>query len=471
MALAIVPLTPDRWPDFERSFGRQGACYGCWCTHFRLPPAVRRDNDRARNKDVIKARIEAGPPPGLLAFDDAVPVGWMQIGPRADVPEWNNAGRGSAPLDPAEAADPAVFAISCFFIKSGSRGKGLTHGLVQAGLDFARAQGARCVDACPIDQSRDSRSVGLFVGSTRVFEKAGFVKLAERKNGPPRSCVATSDTPSDAERRSDSRRGVGPVLHGNHAVGQRRQQRPQRRHRHQVEEMRVGDRRAHRNQIVRNVVDEGHRPPALAAQLADGRSLGHLGGQERVGKADLVEMTAAQRAMPVRHRRQQHHLRVPRQAGDRLGCVRDASLPLVLRGEERFDQAAHPLVVHRRPGFQVGNIAVQPEGRQAERQSLCVEEARERADELHKHVIDIEHQERAVVTRQFGDLARRLGIVAHDEPSYRSSPSGSARCATAMAEGAMPDACENCISVGSCAQMKASTPARKPGSPAARRID
>ncbi len=64
------------------------------------PPAVRRENDRQRNKDQIKARIEAGPPPGLLAFEDETAIGWMQIGPRADVPEWNNQGRGSAPLEP-----------------------------------------------------------------------------------------------------------------------------------------------------------------------------------------------------------------------------------------------------------------------------------------------------------------------------------------------------------------------------------
>lgn len=185
MAVAIYPLVPERWPDFEALFGKQGACYGCWCTHFRLPPAVRRENDRARNKDVIKARIEAGPPPGLLAFDDGAPVGWMQIGPRADVPEWNNAGRGSAPLDPADAADPRVWAISCLFIRNAARGKGLTHRLVEAGIDYARSQGARVVEACPMEQSRDSRSLGLFVGSARVFDRAGFVRIAERKTGRP----------------------------------------------------------------------------------------------------------------------------------------------------------------------------------------------------------------------------------------------------------------------------------------------
>lgn len=181
----ILPVTPDLWPQFEELFGKQGACYGCWCTYFRLPPAARRASSSERNKDHIRARIEAGPPPGLLAFQDGQPVGWMQIGPRADVPEFNNKGRGSAPLDPADAGDPHAWAISCFFIRTKARGKGLTHRLVDAGVDFARRSGARFVEACPMDHSKGSTPVSLFVGSTRVFEKAGFVRAAERKPGRP----------------------------------------------------------------------------------------------------------------------------------------------------------------------------------------------------------------------------------------------------------------------------------------------
>lgn len=185
MALLVKPLTPDLWPDFEDLFGRQGACYGCWCTHFRLPPAVRRQNDGVRNKDVIRQRIEAGPPPGLLAFIDGQAVGWMQIGPRADVPEWNNSGRASAPFGATDAADPAVWAISCFFIRSAVRGRGLSHGLVIEGIAFARGAGARLLEACPMRHAQRSGSVSLFVGSAAVFERAGFQTVVERKSGRP----------------------------------------------------------------------------------------------------------------------------------------------------------------------------------------------------------------------------------------------------------------------------------------------
>lgn len=185
MTMDIVPLTADLWPAFEDLFGKQGACYGCWCTYFRLPPAARRDNDSACKREIMKARIEAGPPPGLLAFDGERAAGWMQIGPRADVPEWNNSGRGSAPLEAGDAGDPAVWAISCFFLRAKARGGGLTHRLVERGIAYARDSGARLLEACPMDLSRDSRSIGLFVGSSRVFEKAGFSRVAERKPGRP----------------------------------------------------------------------------------------------------------------------------------------------------------------------------------------------------------------------------------------------------------------------------------------------
>jgi predicted GNAT family acetyltransferase len=185
MAISTELLTPARWADFEDLFGRQGACYGCWCTAFRLLPATRRENNHERNKDHMRRRVEEGPPPGILAFDEGRAVGWMQVGPRLDVPQWNNAGRASAPVEAGEERDPSVWAISCFFVRSGARGKGLTHSLVSAGIEHARRSGARYLEACPMDQSKSSRSTGLFVGSTRVFEKAGFRRMAERKSGRP----------------------------------------------------------------------------------------------------------------------------------------------------------------------------------------------------------------------------------------------------------------------------------------------
>lgn len=183
--LEIVPLSPDRWDDFVMLFGPQGACYGCWCTAFRLSPKARRERGGDGKKAFMRERVAAGPPPGLLGYVDGRPVAWMQIGPRADVPEFNNAGRVCAPLEDAPAEDESVWAITCFFTDTKFRGEGLSHPMVEAGIRYARENGARIIEACPMDQAKQAKSVGLFVGSTRVFEKAGFVQVAVRKQGRP----------------------------------------------------------------------------------------------------------------------------------------------------------------------------------------------------------------------------------------------------------------------------------------------
>ena len=183
--LQFHPLTADRAGDFADLFGPGGACYGCWCTYFRLPPKLRQAMDGDAKRDDMLARIAAGPPPGLLAYDGAQPIGWMQIGPRADIPQWNNPNRSSTPLPDAPADDSGVWAVSCFFFRAKLRGRGLSAALLTAGIAHARASGARLIEASPMDHAKQSKSVGLFVGSTSTFLRAGVAEVACRKEGRP----------------------------------------------------------------------------------------------------------------------------------------------------------------------------------------------------------------------------------------------------------------------------------------------
>lgn len=50
---------------------------------------------------------------------------------------------------------------------------------------FAKGNAARVLEACPIDRTKQSKSIGLYVGSTRIFEAAGFAEVAKRKDGRP----------------------------------------------------------------------------------------------------------------------------------------------------------------------------------------------------------------------------------------------------------------------------------------------
>lgn len=181
----VVPLTPELWPALEDLFGPQGPCYGCWCNHFRMPPKLRKPllGEGARQR--FEDRVNKGPPPGVLAFAGNVAVGWLQIGPRAHVPEWNNPRRASTPLPDAPAQDERNWAASCFFVRKGFRGKGVTAVLLAGGLDFARASGACLVEAAPMDNEARRSADGLYVGPESVFQRAGFVEVARQKPGRP----------------------------------------------------------------------------------------------------------------------------------------------------------------------------------------------------------------------------------------------------------------------------------------------
>jgi predicted GNAT family acetyltransferase len=180
-----LPLTPDRWEDFETLFGPSGACYGCWCTHLRIATSERKLMDGEAKKQFMKSRIIAGPAPGVLGYIGERPAAWVQVGPRSELPKWNSLKTVSRPMDPADAEDPSVWAVSCFFMNARDRGKGHSHRMLSAAIQFAQASGARLLEGCPIERTKQSKSVSLCVGSLRIFEAAGFSEVAKRKDGRP----------------------------------------------------------------------------------------------------------------------------------------------------------------------------------------------------------------------------------------------------------------------------------------------
>jgi hypothetical protein len=72
----IVPAGPERWSDLERLSGERGACGGCWCMSWRLPRAVFNAQKGEGNRRELKAPVESGRAPGLIAYVDGAPAGW-----------------------------------------------------------------------------------------------------------------------------------------------------------------------------------------------------------------------------------------------------------------------------------------------------------------------------------------------------------------------------------------------------------
>ncbi|MEZ6023396.1 MAG: GNAT family N-acetyltransferase [Hyphomonadaceae bacterium] len=158
---------------------------GCWCMYWRLPNKAFQAQRGAGAKRLMKARVKAGPPPGLLALKGEEAIGWMQIGPLPDMPQWSSPRRVSAALKPEEAQDNTIWAATCFFVKAGHRRQGVTDALLKAGVDYAREHGARLLEACPVEPEGRMDTASLYVGHAAVFERAKFKEVARRKQNRP----------------------------------------------------------------------------------------------------------------------------------------------------------------------------------------------------------------------------------------------------------------------------------------------
>lgn len=176
MDLTILPLTPDLWPAFEDLFGVHGAVGGCWCMYWRIGNAYRQ-RPAADNKADFCQLLQSGPPPGLLAFQDGLAVGWCQLTPRSAVP-WLDRTWRLKPLD-----ELPVWSITCFYIRKGWRKRGITSALIAAALETAKAAGAPALEAYPLDGARSPSATST--GYVSTFEQAGFSIAARRSPERP----------------------------------------------------------------------------------------------------------------------------------------------------------------------------------------------------------------------------------------------------------------------------------------------
>ncbi len=169
----VRPLTPDLWPQLEELFGSVGACAGCWCMYWRIGSAYTK-RPRDENRKAFRALVKKGPPPGLLVFEGELPVGWAQVTPRNALPGLDRA-RFTKRVD-----DTPVWSLSCFCVRKGYRGRGVSKALIDAAIAYAKKQKAPALEAYPMKTAGEKRSnSGMYTGSASSFAKAGFKTVAE----------------------------------------------------------------------------------------------------------------------------------------------------------------------------------------------------------------------------------------------------------------------------------------------------
>jgi len=165
---------------------------------WRMSSADWRAVPRHEKRDRFRAIVKDGPPPGVLAYDGETAIGWCAVGPRATFPRMRSS-RVARPLDAAE----GIWAVNCFFVRSGWRRQKLMPFLLKGALDFAARQGAKTVEACPLDTERGLFWGEGFVGIASVFRRAGFVEVARRTPTRPLMRIALTGKKRKKKTTSD----------------------------------------------------------------------------------------------------------------------------------------------------------------------------------------------------------------------------------------------------------------------------
>ncbi|HTM22387.1 MAG TPA: GNAT family N-acetyltransferase, partial [Kofleriaceae bacterium] len=180
----IVRLTAARMDDMgavlRGSWGN-----GCWCMHPRVNAAVARTlpgpgSAQQRRKRAMTALARRKRAPGLLAYLDGEPVGWVAIAPR---PELVRIERSKAT---PRVDDVPVWVIPCITVSPRARGRGIAVQLIRAAVDYAAEQGAEAVEAYPRAANKRIEDDFAFFGTEKLFRKAGFAVIRKPIRGQPK---------------------------------------------------------------------------------------------------------------------------------------------------------------------------------------------------------------------------------------------------------------------------------------------
>lgn len=169
------------WADLERVFDTPGDPRTCWCQYFKVTGAAWEAARPADLAPMLRDQARRGSPtPGLIAYVDDEPAGWVAVEPRDHYPRLRRSRvvKGGT----VEAWDDAsVWSIVCFVVRRDFRRQGVSGALLAAAVDHARAEGARVVEAYPIDVAEFTTSPAgsLYHGTVSMFQAAGFADAAD----------------------------------------------------------------------------------------------------------------------------------------------------------------------------------------------------------------------------------------------------------------------------------------------------
>ena len=180
--LRIVPANEASWDDLTDVFGTADAGR-CQCQRFKVMGWIWRDSTLDERTAMLRAQTACDQPDaqatsGLVAYVDGEPAGWVAVEPRTAYPKLRGSRVPWTGRD-EDKDDHDVWAVTCFAVRKGYRGRGLTYHLAAATVGYARERGARALEAYAMvtEPGKVITWGELHVGARQVFEEAGFTEI------------------------------------------------------------------------------------------------------------------------------------------------------------------------------------------------------------------------------------------------------------------------------------------------------
>lgn len=201
MNLEIKPLTPALAEDFfdffdHRAFSDHSPMQPCYCCRPQMtteqektelfglmkanPGVMPRDipSFKPTLRKIAERQILAGDLQGYLIFESGVSIGWCNAN---DKENYTTLGIGEE-IRYAYKSNPneSIKSVLCFEVAPNYRGKGIATALLTHVCEDAKSKGFDAVEGYP--QLRLHRETFDFIGPARLYEKVGFIKVAEQGN-------------------------------------------------------------------------------------------------------------------------------------------------------------------------------------------------------------------------------------------------------------------------------------------------
>lgn len=115
-------------------------------------------------KRALGRLVRAGREPGLLAYEDGEPVGWVSVAPREEFRPLL-----SSPQYRPQDEDKGIWSIVCFTVDRQAQGRGIAAVLLEGAVEHAHRHGAASVEGYAHLSKSDN-----YMGGIDLFRAHGF---------------------------------------------------------------------------------------------------------------------------------------------------------------------------------------------------------------------------------------------------------------------------------------------------------